>query len=157
MASIADSTSITQSGRKDPPLSVLSRSRRHFQNDADRYDSSTMGLIAWKLGPPPGVIPGPPPPPPPPPGGHPPPPPPLPTDPPGDWPRSVAEEKRHRMALARVRLNALARQRLAAAERQQQLNRRLYVVDVEAQLRVSRAAGQEDFFVVLDWVEAMKR
>ena len=51
-----------------------------------------MGLTAQQLGSPPemGV-----PPPPPPPGGHPPPPPPLPSDPPGDLPRSVVEELRY--------------------------------------------------------------
>ena len=107
-----------------------------------------MGLVAWKLGPPPGVIPVPQPPPPP-PGGHPPPPPPLPSDPPGDYPRTLAEEQRHRMALARARSDAL--------ERQLRLDRRLFVVDAEAQLRVCGAAGSAEFFAILDWAAAMKR
>lgn len=52
---------------------------------------------------------------------------------------------------------ALARARSDALERQLRLDRRLFVVDAEAQLRVCGAAGSAEFFAILDWAAAMKR
>ena len=97
-----------------------------------------MGLVAWKLGPPPGVIPASPPPPSP-PGGHPPPPPPLPSDPPGDNPRTLVEEQRHQREVE-YRLSLRAK---LAAQRELQA----HLNHVEAVASARRGQGESEALV----------
>lgn len=107
-----------------------------------------MGLTAPQMSPPPGLgVPPPPPPPPPPPGGHPPPPPSLPSDPPGDWPRSEAEQLRHD---GELRYRLLLRAKLAAQRELQ-----AHLAHVEGVAAQRRGQGESEA-VVSQWEATWK-